>query len=180
MENGAGKVERGVFMGTLIINTLPEADERVQRALALFEKSREKVQIFHTRNMTVRPCIGCNFCWLKTPGVCAIKDDYEQILQSFMQHQEIVYITGTALGFMDHYGKNAVDRILPLLTMYIQIADQEMRHVMRYDKRWKLRLFYAGEADKDYMDQWMHRFAVNLMSDSMGAYPIEEVAACIS
>lgn len=167
-------------MSTLIINTLPQGDERVQKAIAVLRSRKENIQVIHTQDMVVKPCIGCNVCWLKTPGSCAIKDDYEQILKGFMQHEEIIYIVGTALGFMDHYGKNAVDRILPLMTMYIQIADQEMRHVMRYDKSWKLSLFYAGEADREYMNRWLRRFAVNLMSDSMGDYPIEEVMTCIS
>lgn len=167
-------------MGTLIINTLPQSDVRVQRALTVLRSSRMDVQIVHTQSMVIKPCIGCNACWLKTPGLCAIKDDYEQILQGYLQHEEIIYIVGTAFGFMDHHGKNAVDRILPLLTMYTQIADQEMRHVMRYDKRWRIRLFYLGEADREYTNRWLRRFAVNLMSDSMGAYPIEEVMTCIS
>ena len=100
-----------------------------------------------------------------------------------MQHEKIVYIVGTAFGFMNYQGKNVIDRILPLITMHIQIVGKEMRHVMRYDRKWKLGLLYAGEADRDYFNEWLSRFAVNMISDSIGAYLIEqaeEVASCIS
>ena len=29
--------------------------------------------------MNISHCVGCNCCWLKTPGICVIKVDYEQI-----------------------------------------------------------------------------------------------------
>ena len=28
-------------------------------------------------NGTIKPCIGCFGCWLKTPGRCVIKDGYD-------------------------------------------------------------------------------------------------------
>ena len=125
-------------MSTLVINTLPEADERVQKALSVLEAGRETIQVIHTQELSIKPCIGCNACWIKTPGVCAIKDDYEQILEAFMQHEKVIYIVGTVFGFMNHQGKNVIDRILPLITMHVQIVGKEMRHVMRYDRKWKL------------------------------------------
>ena len=170
-------------MSTLVINTLSETDERVQKALAVLEAGRENIQVIHTQGLSIKSCIGCNACWIKTPGVCAVKDDYAQILEAFMQHDTVVYMVGTAFGFMNYQGKNVIDRILPLITMHIQIVGKEMRHVMRYDRKWKLGLLYAGEADRDYFNEWLNRFAINMVSDSMGAYPIEqaeEVASCIS
>lgn len=169
-------------MSILVINTLPEADDRVQKALTALDIGRETVQVIHTQNLNIKPCIGCNACWIKTPGICAIKDDYTQILEAFMQHDTIVYIVGTVFGFMNHQGKNVIDRILPLVTMPVQIVGKEIRHVMRYDRKWKLGLLYAGEADGAYFNEWLGRFAVNMISDSIGAYPIEqaaEVASCI-
>ena len=32
-----------------------------------------------TDNESIHPCIGCFGCWLKTPGVCIIKDTYGQM-----------------------------------------------------------------------------------------------------
>ena len=84
--------------------------------------------------MKISPCIGCNACWLKTPGVCSVKDDYEQILIAYLQHDATVIITDTSLGFIRYRAKNIVDRMLPLATMYTCIVDGQMRHVPRYEK----------------------------------------------
>ena len=34
--------------------------------------------------MNIKGCIGCNNCWLVTPGVCTIKDAYEELLMKFL------------------------------------------------------------------------------------------------
>ena len=38
------------------------------------------VEIIDTSDMKIAHCMGCNQYWLKTPGICAIKDDYEGVL----------------------------------------------------------------------------------------------------
>lgn len=37
------------------------------------------ILLVDTSEMNISHCVGCNCCWLKTPGICVIKDDYEQI-----------------------------------------------------------------------------------------------------
>ena len=38
-------------------------------------------ELIDTAGMHISHCVGCNYCWLKTPGICAIQDDYEPILR---------------------------------------------------------------------------------------------------
>lgn len=85
--------------------------------------------------MNIFHCIGCNCCWLKTPGICTIKDDYEQILVKMIQAEQIWLIADTKYGFVSYQAKNVIDRIMLMVTMYLKMKNGQMRHVMRY-KKW--------------------------------------------
>ena len=104
----------------LIINTLPEQDPAAQAAVQTLRGEAEEVQVIHTYEKNLRPCIGCNACWLVTPGICSIKDGYEELLKAYLAYDATVFLSGTALNFVDYRMKNIIDRILPLDTMYIQ------------------------------------------------------------
>ena len=101
-------------MSLLIINTLEEDDLAVKDAIRHLSAKTPVHTIFHTAKMKIIPCIGCNACWLRTPGVCAVKDDYEQILKACLQHDTTIIISDTSLGFISYKAKNIVDRI-PIL-----------------------------------------------------------------
>lgn len=166
----------------MIINTLDEHNPIVQEMIHNLTEKASAYQIFHTENMKIAPCIGCNACWLKTPGVCALKDDYEQILKAYLQYDAEIILCDTALGFVRYKAKNMVDRMLPLATMYTHIVDGQMRHVPRYDKKYRFGLIYSGVADEGYMNQWLERVALNFDGVSVGAFPAEkyrEVSLCI-
>lgn len=140
-------------------------------------------EILEASTMKINPCIGCNYCWLKTPGVCSIKDDYEQILKEIIKADQLWVISDTALGFIDHKGKNIFDRILPIATMYLKFKGDQMRHVSRYRKCTDVGLIVTGEADMDYLKKWSVRCALNFESDSLGVYGkenLKEATACMS
>ena len=102
----------------LIINTLPENDPAVSSALEALGRGANEVRLIHTYEKNLRPCIGCNACWLVTPGICAVKDGYEELLKAYLDYDATVFMSGTALNFVDHRMKNVIDRLLPLVTMY--------------------------------------------------------------
>ena len=166
----------------LIINTLPENAPAVSPALEVLRGGAEEVRVIHTYEKNLRPCIGCNACWLVTPGVCSLRDGYEELLKAYLEYDVTVFLAGTALNFVDHRMKNVIDRILPLATMYSHIVDGQCRHVPRYEKKLRLGLLYSGTADGAYLNQWMDRVALNLGGESLGSYPIaeaKEVLSCI-
>jgi len=56
-------------------------------------------ELIDTTGMNISHCVGCNCCWLKTPGVCAIQDDYEPILRKMRyDHQPDIGIIYTGDG----------------------------------------------------------------------------------
>ena len=85
-------------MRLLIINTLPKEHLLAEKAICRLEEKTAECKTFYIKDMKITPCIGCNACWLKTPGICAVKDDYEQILRAYLQYDVTVFISDTTLG----------------------------------------------------------------------------------
>lgn len=158
----------------VVVSTLPKNDPNLRTAINALTAKAQISEVIHTEDLKILPCVGCNACWLKTPGICAIRDDYERILRALLRYDTAVLIAGTALGFLDHKAKNIVDRVLPLATMYTHAVDGQMRHVPRYDKHFRFGLVYSGAGDRDYLTDWMERFALNFDGESLGAFPMEE------
>lgn len=77
-------------MSLLIINTMSEGDASAQNCIQHLIKGKKDYRVIHTESMKISPCIGCNACWLKTPGICAIKDDYEEILKAYLQYDTVL------------------------------------------------------------------------------------------
>lgn len=161
-------------MSTLIVNTMSSEDEKVQVAIREITAKGTECQVIHTEHMQISPCMGCNSCWLKTPGICPIKDDYEQIMTGFLQYDQVIFLTETKLGFISYKTKNLFDRILPLATMYLCFMDGQMRHVLRYKKTLQVGILYEGEADQEYLNHWLYRAVLNMHGESLGAFPISE------
>ena len=169
-------------MSLLIVNLLPEDAPEALTAIETLSAAVPDHRVIHAYEKNLRPCVGCNACWLVTPGVCSLRDGYEELLKAYLEYDATVFLAGTALNFVDHRMKNVIDRILPLATMYIHIVDGQCRHVPRYEKRLRLGLLYSGTADGAYLSHWMERVALNLGGESLGSYPIaeaKEVLLCI-
>ena len=57
----------------LIVNTTK--DTAITDGLqAIIKNKGIDAQIIEAGDMKISHCIGCNYCWLKTPGICSIKD----------------------------------------------------------------------------------------------------------
>jgi multimeric flavodoxin WrbA len=100
----------------LILNTLADGTiaHQLQSKLA---SEKVNVVVIDTSGMKISHCIGCNYCFLKTPGVCAIKDDYEQILKKLAHSDMLWLLSDTHFGFINSNGRKVMDRVLPLLNM---------------------------------------------------------------
>jgi multimeric flavodoxin WrbA len=130
-------------------------------------------ELIDTTGLHISHCAGCNYCWLKTPGVCVIQDDYEPILRKMSKADQVWLISDTHFGFVSWQTKNIVDRIMPLVTMYLKFRDGQMRHVMRYDHQPDIGIIYTGDGDQAYLERWCGRTALNFGSSSLGVFPAE-------
>jgi len=151
-------------MKTLVLNTL---GKEVSEQITALIKDKE-VEIVDTSDMKIAHCMGCNQCWLKTPGICAYKDDYEIILKKLVQADNLWIVSDTRFGFLDYKGKRLMDRIMPMLNMTIGFRDGWMRHELRYHPL-NIGLLYKGDADQMMMEDWCKRTSVNIGGQSLGA-----------
>ena len=133
----------------------------------------QEVEIIDTSDMKIAHCMGCNQCWLKTPGICAIKDDYESVLKKLVQADNLWLVSDTRFGFLDYKGKRMMDRIMPMLNMTIGFRDGWMRHELRYHAL-NIGLLYKGNAEQTMMEDWCKRTAANIGGHSLGAIALEK------
>ena len=138
------------------------------------------ILIIDTTGMNISHCLGCNYCWLKTPGQCVIKDDYEAFLKRMSKADQVWLLSDTKFGFVTYKTKNIVDRVMPLVTMNLHFIGKQMRHVLRYKKKQNWGVIYSGEGDPEYLNRWCERVAINFDGKSLGAYSMEQLKEAIS
>ena len=155
----------------LVLNTLGASVNNDMICSLIPEKT--EVEIIDTSNMKIAHCMGCNQCWLKTPGICAIKDDYEGILKKLIQADNLWFVSDTHFGFLNHKGKRMMDRIMPMLNMTLGFHDGWMRHDLRYHAL-NIGLLYKGVAEQTMMEDWCMRTAANIGGHSLGAIALPD------
>lgn len=166
---------------TIVINTLEDNsyDEQIDSLLA---NADSQIKIVNAASMRINHCIGCNQCWLKTPGQCAIKDDYKQIVQQLVGAENLWLVTDTRFGFLDYKGKRIMDRIMPMLNMNIEFRDGWMRHQLRYHAL-NVGVLYRGEGNQGLLEEWCERCNMNLGGQSLGVISLDktgkEASSCM-
>jgi multimeric flavodoxin WrbA len=152
-----------------------EAGVYTEQINALLANNDFDIEIIDTANMKIAHCMGCNQCWLKTPGVCAIKDDYETIVKKLVSADNVWLVSDTKFGFIDYRGKRILDRIMPMLNMYIIFRDGWMRHQLRYHSL-NVGVIYKGDGDRQMLEEWCNRTAANLGGRSLGVIAIDDAS----
>ena len=157
---------------TLVLNTL-ESGDCSEQIKALLAGKDENIEIVNTADMKIAHCMGCNMCWLKTPGVCAIRDDYEIILKKLVAAENFWIVTDTKFGFVDYRGKRVLDRVVPMLNMYIEFRDGWERHQLRYHPL-NFGVIYKGDGNQKSLEEWSMRVARNMAGRSLGVIALDK------
>ena len=90
-------------------------------------------------------CIGCFGCWLKTPGRCVIKDEYQEMGMKLSKVDELLIISKATFGSYSSAVKNVLDRSISYVSPYFVIRKGEMHHQERYHKNLKISAIFYGE-----------------------------------
>lgn len=167
-------------MVLMIDTTADHVGKAIEEKLLRSAEHPVEHELIDTTGMHISHCVGCNYCWLKTPGVCAIQDDYEPVLRKINGADQVWLISDTHFGFVSWQTKNIIDRIMPLVTMYLKFKDGQMRHVMRYDHQPDLGVIYTGDGDQAYLERWCQRTALNLGSRSLGVFSASSSKEAVS
>jgi multimeric flavodoxin WrbA len=99
-----------------------------------------------TATEQIQNCIGCFGCWLKTPGVCVIKDGYENMPKLLAECDKFVVISKITYGGFSPAIKRLIDRSIGYVLPYFCIKGGEMHHKPRYDKTLNYTVIFYGEA----------------------------------
>jgi multimeric flavodoxin WrbA len=144
-------------MKILILNGNPsekgkEIDGYIERLAGGIKNAGHTVQVFTLRDMKITPCLGCFDCWVKTPGLCSIKDDAVEIAKTFITADHVIFCSPLLMGFVSSVLKNAMDRKLPLIHPHLEEIEGEVHHKKRYDKYPLLSFLLEKEEGTDEED----------------------------
>lgn len=123
---------------------------------------------------TIRNCIGCFTCWIKSPMECVLKDGYEHMAEKLAACDELVLISKCTYGGPSAFVKNVLDRSIPYLHPDFVIKDGQMHHKQRFPQHITMKVIFYGddlsEAEKESAGAWVEAMAVNF-----DAAPVETV-----
>ena len=95
---------------------------------------------------SIKRCIGCFGCWVKTPGQCVIADEYQKMGELLGCADELVIISRCSFGSYSSFVKNVMDRSISYVLPYFEIRGGEMHHKARYKNHIRMRAYFYGDA----------------------------------
>lgn len=96
-------------------------------------------------NGDIHHCIGCFGCWVKTPGKCVIRDNYQEIGIHMSKCTELIYVSRCYYGSVSPFVKMVQDRALSYIQPDFVMRKGEMHHKRRYKNMIKLSSYFYGE-----------------------------------
>lgn len=116
--------------------------------------------ILDLTKITVKDCIGCWSCWLKTPGRC-IHKDLDQFYKEYLDADKVIIFSKVSQGFVSGNLKTLFDRMIPLFLPYITYKTGESMHIPRYEKYPEIEVYYqddfASIEDKEIYEDYIYR-----------------------
>lgn len=126
---------------------------------------------------TVKDCIGCWSCWLKTPGRC-INKDLDQFYKAYLAADKVIIFSKVSQGFISGNLKTLFDRMIPLFLPYITYKTGESMHILRYEKYPEVEVYYQGDfssiEDQEIYEDYIHRVFYQFYSKCEIVKPIAE------
>ena len=127
-------------MNILVLNGSPRGEGsntlKITRAfLEGISSQREvSVDLVDISKADISHCRGCFACWLRTPGVCVIKDDMQHLIQKYVGADMVIWSFPLYYFGMPSKLKAFLDRTLPINLPFIELSESgTCRHPSRYD-----------------------------------------------
>lgn len=158
-------------------------DEALYKSIEAFYD--KPIKIIKMNTTSIKACIGCWNCWLKTPGKCVFKDQMSDSYPNYMGSDTVVLLMGTAKGFIDHLSKAFLDRTIPHYHPYIELVNGECHHVARYESYPDLVFYFEKdelipieeEIITDYLYRTAHHYKSKgyrmVLDNSISIYSLE-------
>lgn len=81
---------------------------------------------------SVHYCLGCYSCWIRTPGVCRIKDPGIEIAYRIRNCDLLILISRLRYGCYSSVIKGAMERLIGNILPYFKELGGRMHHAPRY------------------------------------------------
>ncbi len=142
-------------------------DLREKQDVGLYETIQnlydEPLKVVRLEEQSIKSCIGCWNCWLKTPGMCVMKDEMAESYVDYVNSDTAILLMDTAQGFLNHRAKAFLDRTIPHHHPYIELVDGECHHVERYENYPDMVFYYDNEGltnrEEQIIEDYLYRTA---------------------
>ncbi len=159
-------------MNITILNGNPEPssfDTYLAQLKTYLDARGHQANVLDLRDLTLRYCIGCFGCWVKTPGVCSSQDDSCEMCRTVIHSEFTLWAAPLRMGFPSWLLKTTLDKSIPLIHPYAVVDRGEAHHRPRYKRYPRFGLLLEPEADTDPKDldivaDIFSRTAINLKS----------------
>lgn len=128
--------------------------------------------VYDLSQQTIRPCIGCFGCWIKTPGKCVIRDDAPNIYPNLAASERVLYISHIWCGSYDIPMKTFLERTIPVQQAFIRIHQGETHHVQRTVVPKNAVIFAYGADTQEEQDIFRHLVSRNAKNLSFHSWEI--------
>ena len=124
-------------MNVLILDGRTENSPMATKVVSSLEKNLagQKVDWIKLSEKQIKPCTGCFQCWVKTPGLCVINDEANNITRKIVNSDLLILLTPVTFGGYSSELKKMLDRSIPILLPYFRMYKGEVHHYMRYEKQ---------------------------------------------
>lgn len=126
--------------------------------IAQEESGRKQAPAIETLSVSaldIKPCLGCFFCWNKTPGECCIHDDMRAVIEKILWADVIIWSFPLYYFGLPGQLKNLIDRQLPMSLPFMSAETESGGHPSRYDMSGKRTVvvstcgFYTAKGNYD-------------------------------
>lgn len=148
-------------MNILVINGSPKGENSNTYRLAsafldgMCRQGGHNIRKLMTRNLNIKPCLGCFACWNRTPGTCCIRDDMSDVIGDMLWADVIIWSFPLYYFSVPGPLKNLMDRQLPMMLPFMVEDAESGGHPSRYDMSGKRHVvistcgFYTAKGNYD-------------------------------
>jgi len=165
-------------MKVLAINASPHKDKG-NTALILtpflegMKEAGADIETVYTEDLTIHPCRGDFTCFCRPSGRCIQRDDMDTLMPKVRDADVLVFASPLYVDGVTGPMKIFIDRLVPLLQMYVETRDGHSRHQPKDTKTRKIILVSnCGFWEKDNYDPvicHMRALSKNLNAEFAGA-----------
>jgi len=158
------KRKKSISGNTLILHDLP-----TETITKLFPNTTNMKFFCAARKMA--HCKGFYDCWLKDPGVCALRDGVESLGKEIAQCDTLIIISKSLYGGLGLDIKNALDRSISFILPFFHVRNKESHHQTRYANVGRIQAYIynadeMSQADQDAVREVIRAIGLNVDKQS--------------